>query len=296
MGLVLDCIEDKSLAQLCSYLDVPVRRAANKNGNGFLEQLLSCNGLSTLVTEYECYFDPYWFNRGYRNDNDNFNPELGMLKLCNKIKSNKEVLNEFLNEILRRLQHIEIESDTVEKIKKCVELLGYELQVEYSEYGCKYSLQYLSIGEVERQSDMSIMRNKFKNDNPEILIHYNEALDTYSNGNFKSCIDNCRTAYEKFFAGIDTDNLDYLKGILKATDEHVIDNGSELTSKNKIFKYWLEHNKGANRYRMMATLYSAMSGLGAHGEDNPSQQDALMILRMTEDVFLWHIQNNTILV
>lgn len=296
MELVLDCIEDKSLAQLCSYLDVPVRRAAYRNGNGFLEQVLSCSGITTLVTEYECYFDPHWFNRGYRNDNESFNPELGMLKLCNKIRANKDVLNDFLNEISRRLQRIEIDSDIVGKIKNCVELLGYELKVEDTEDGYKYSLQYLSLGEIERQSDMSIMRKELKKDYPEILKHYNEALDTYSNGNFKSCIDNCRTAYEKFFAGIDFDNSDYLKGILKATDEHVIDNGTELISKNKIFRYWLDHNKGANRFRVMATLYSAMSGLGAHGEDNPSQQDALMMLRMTEDVFLWYIQNNAITV
>lgn len=54
----------------------------------------------------------------------------------------------------------------------------------------------------------------------------------------------------------------------------------------------MDKNKGANRYRIFATLYSAMSGLGAHGEDNPVQEDAQMILRMTEDVFLWYIQKS----
>ena len=294
MGLVLDKREDKSLAQLCSYLDLPVRRVANKNGNGWLEQVLSCIGLSSLIKEYERYFDPYWFNKGYRNDNDSFNPEFGMLKICSEIKNDKGVLNEFLNEIFRRLRHTQIEELAMEKIKNCVELLGYELQVEDELYGYSYSLQYLSVGEIERQSDMSVVRKALNTDYPEVLKHYNEALDTYSNGHSKSCIDNCRTAYEKFFAALDTDNSDYLKGILKATGEHVFDNGGELKSKNKIFKYWLENNKGANRYRIMATLYSAMSGLGAHGEDNPSQEDALMILRMTEDSYLWYIQKNII--
>ncbi|MCT8975124.1 hypothetical protein N4T77_00775 [Clostridium sp. CX1] len=50
-----------------------------------------------------------------------------------------------------------------------------------------------------------------------------------------------------------------VKGILKATDEHVTDNGAEIISKNKIFKYWLERNKDVNRYRVMTTLYNAMS-------------------------------------
>ena len=293
MGVILDKIEDKSLAQLCSYLDSPVRRLANKNGNGLLEQLLSCIGLSSLINEYEDYFNPHRFYRGYRNDNESFNPELGMLKICNEVKIDKEILNEFLSEIFRRLRRIEIEELTLEKIKNCVQLLGYELQVEDEDFGCSYSLQYLSIGEIERQSDMSVVRRKLNTNYPEVLRHYNEALNTYSNGHFKSCIDNCRTAYEIFFVALDIDHSDFQKGILKATDEHVYDNGNELTSRKKIFNYWLENNKGANRYRIMASLYSAMSGLGVHGEDNPSQEDALMILRMTEDSFLWYIQKYT---
>lgn len=295
MGIVLDSKEDKSLAQLCSFLDIPVRRAAHRNGNGLLELMLGCIGASSLVEDYGYYFDPYSFNRGYRNDNDHFNPEMGMLKICNEIKGDKELINEFLNEIFHRLQRIEIEDETLKNIRNGLQLLGYEFQVDYSETGYNYSIQYLSVGEVERQSDMSVMRKDLKDDYPEVLRHYNEALETYSNGNFKSCIDNCRTAFEKYFATFDTDNGDYLKGILKATDEHIIDNGTELTSKNKIFKYWLENNKGANRYRILATLYSAMSGLGAHGEDNPVQEDALMILRMIEDSFLWHIQKSSVL-
>lgn len=292
MGVVLDSKEDKSLAQLCSFLDVPIRRVAHRHGNGLLELMLGCIGASSLTEEYGYFFNPYSFNRGYRNDNDHFNPEMGMLKICNEIKGNKELLNEFLNEIFRRLHRIEIEDETLEKIKNSLELLGYGLQVDYGETGYIYSIQYLSVGEMERQSQMSLMRNELSRNCPEVLRHYNEALETYSNGNFKSCIDNCRTAFEKYFAKIDTDNSDYLKGILKATNERIVENGVELKTKNKIFKYWLDKNKGANRYRIFATLYSAMSGLGAHGEDNPVQEDALMILRMTEDTFLWYIQKS----
>ncbi|MBD7939049.1 hypothetical protein H9655_18585 [Cytobacillus sp. Sa5YUA1] len=274
-------------------MNIPIRRVIYSNGNGWLEQVLSCIGLSSLVEEYENYFNPNTFNRGYTNDNDSFNPELGMMKLCNKIKSEKEHLNEFLNEIFRRLDEIE-DSSHLKQIQNCLELLGYALQIENTDMGDRYSLQYLSSGEVERQSDMSVMRQELNLGYPEVLRHYNEALETYSNGNFKSCIDNCRTAFEKILTKLDTENGDYLRGILVATDERITQDGAELKSKKRIFKYWLDNNKGANRYRIMATLYSGMSGLGAHGEDNPSQEDALMILRMTEDVFLWLIQKSRI--
>ncbi|MCM3479277.1 hypothetical protein [Caldibacillus thermoamylovorans] len=245
------------------------------------------------MEEYANYFDPYTFKRGYTNKNNFFNPELGMMKLCNKIKFEKELLNEFLNEIFRRLDEIE-DYSLLNQIENCLALLGYDLQIENTDLGDKYSLQYLSSGEIERQNDMSVMRKELNLGYPEVLRHYNEALETYSNGNFKSCIDNCRTAYEKVFSTLDNENGNYLKGILIATGEKIIQNGEELDSRKKIFRYWLDNNKGANRYRMMSTLYSSMSGLGAHGEDSPSQEDALMILRMTEDVFLWLIQKNII--
>ncbi len=38
-------------------------------------------------------------------------------------------------------------------------------------------------------------------------------------------------------------------------------------------------------------MYSMMSGLGTHGEDNPQKDDALMCLRMTEDVLIWCFHN-----
>lgn len=164
---------------------MPIRRVAHRHGNGLLELMLGCIGASSLSEEYGYFFNPYSFNRGYRNDNDHFNPEMGMLKICNEIKCNKELLNEFLNEIFRRLHRIEIEDETLEKIKNGLELLGYGLQVDYGEAGYTYSIQYLSVGEIGRQTQMSLMRNVLSMNSPEVLRHYNAALETYSNGNFK---------------------------------------------------------------------------------------------------------------
>ncbi|PKF90066.1 hypothetical protein CW306_00575 [Bacillus sp. BA3] len=66
MDLVLDKREDKALAQFCSYISIPVRRAIRENGNGWIEQVLNCVGLSTLHDEFEHYFEPNSFNRGYK--------------------------------------------------------------------------------------------------------------------------------------------------------------------------------------------------------------------------------------
>ena len=65
-----------------------------------------------------------------------------------------------------------------------------------------------------------------------------------------------------------------------------------MTSIKKIFSHWIDKRNGANRYRLFVTMYSAMSGLGTHGEEVPSKEDSLMFLRMTEDALIWCSQKS----
>lgn len=82
-------------------------------------------------------------------------------------------------------------------------------------------------------------------------------------------------------------NGDYVKGILAATSESIIDNGAQLTSIKKIYTYWIDNKKGANRFRLFQTMYSVMSGLETHHEDVARKEDALLLLRYVEDCLLW---------
>ena len=93
--------------------------------------------------------------------------------------------------------------------------------------------------------------------------------------------------HESFFKKLDTVNNDYIKGILNATGETIIENGAQLTSIKKIYTYWITNKKGANRFRLFQTMYSVMSGLGTHHEDVASKEDALLLLRYVEDCLLW---------
>ena len=141
----------------------------------------------------------------------------------------------------------------------------------------------LSAGVVERQEDKSFLIKALEQHHSDLLRYYLEAISNYGNSEYKSCIDNSRSVFEGFFKKIDTEN-EYSKGILCATGEIVIDNSNtQLSSINR---------KGANRYRVFVSLYSAMSGLGTHGEEIPTKEDALMFLRMTEDVLIWCLHHN----
>ncbi|AJD31624.1 hypothetical protein FDE98_07125 [Clostridium sporogenes] len=287
----IDSKEDIALFQLCSILKKYVHRIIDNNGFG--EVLLRCSGLSSLIDDYAYYFNPHSFYRGYRNPNDNYNPEYGLLQVCIEIRSNNEALTLFLGEIFKRIKLID-EVD-LENIRNYLGVFGYELISESGDifYNDVYNyfLKHYTIGEADRQNDISLISSVLNSKHPEIFKIYNEAISTFGNGEFKSCIDNCRTVFEAFFKKLDVDNNVYNKGILNATGEKIIDNGANLESINKIFNYWLTNKKGANRYRLFITMYSMMSGLGTHGEDNPQKDDALMCLRMTEDVLIWCFHN-----
>lgn len=229
-------------------------------------------------------------NGTWKNDNPGYNPINAAFDICIKIESNKQALGNFLKEIFDRVRRID-DSD-YEILKNYLEIIGYELvrehiddEYDYDRY--KYSLTVSSTGVYERQEDKSLLLTRLEQKHSDLAPYYLEAISNYGNSEYKSCVDNSRSVFEGFFKKLDSAN-DYAKGILAATGEHVVDESStELTSIKKIFTYWIDKKKGANRYRIFVSMYSAMSGLGTHGEEMPTKEDALMFLRITEDILIW---------
>lgn len=132
-----------------------------------------------------------------------------------------------------------------------------------------------------------MLERKIKDEHPNLYRFYDEALSTFGNGEYKSCIDNCRSLFENITKELSSESSTD-KAILSMANETAIDiNGNSTTSKDKIYEYWIKNKKGANHYRYFTTLYSIMSGLGTHGEDIPTKRDAVMILRAMEDVLVW---------
>ena len=260
-----------------------------KNNNDG-EIILKKAGLSSLVSTYKSQLEPYWFNRGYKNGNNDYSPEYACVKICETLEENEGNLLLFLNTILDGTNTIE--EDTKEKLINYLEIIGYELEEELKDdyYGDLYAFKLIASvdGVQNRNNDISLMRNELNQYQSDLVGLYDEAISNFGNGQYVSCIENCRSLFENFFKRLDTQNSSYVRGILNATGEHVEDNnGTELTSINSIYTYWIENRKGANRFRLFHTMYSVMSGLGTHHEDVASREDALLLLRYTEDCLLW---------
>lgn len=287
MSIVFDSKERIARSNIYSIFGKLLRRCTQNNDNGDI--LLFEAGLSSLVEEYSFRLNPHWFNRGYTNNNDQYNPEYVCLSICQRIESSEEALLRFLNTILKHIR--QIEKDELSQLTNYLGIIGYEVNVcekidEYwTEY--QYSLVPASDGNTERTTDVSYLRAMLNTHHGDLINLYDEATTNFGNAQYVSCIDNCRSLFESFFKKLDPVDNDYAKGILAATGETIVDNGASLTSVNKIYTYWLNNKRGANRYRLFQTMYSAMSGLGTHHEDTPTREDALLLFRFVEDTLLW---------
>lgn len=284
----IDSNERIARSNIYSIFGKLLKRQIKNNNYG--EIILKKAGLSSLVSTYKSKLEPYWFNCGYQNENNDYNPEYACIKICESLEGNEDNLLSFLNTILDETNTIE--EDSKEKLINYLEIIGYELEEELKDdyYDNLYAFKLIASvdGVKNRNKDISLMRNELNQYQSDLVGLYDEAISNFGNGQYVSCIENCRSLFENFFKRLDTQNSDYVRGILNATGEHIIDsNGTELTSIKKIYTYWIDNKNGANRFRLFQTMYSVMSGLGTHHEDAASREDALLLLRYTEDCLLW---------
>ena len=287
MSIVLDSKERIARSNIYSIFGKLLRGCTRNIDDG--EVILYEAGLSTFVDEYSFRLDPKRINRGYFNDNEQYNPEYVCLSICQAIESSEEALLRFLNTIFKHTKLIE-ESE-LSRLENYLGIIGYEIKVSekaeeyWTDY--EYSLVPSSDGNTARTSDMSYLRTMIATHHSDLLHLYDEATTNFGNAQYVSCIDNCRSLFEGFFKKLDPVNNDYVRGILAATGETVVENGATLTSIKKIYTYWINNKSGANRFRLFQTMYSAMSGLGTHHEDTPTREDALLLFRFVEDALLW---------
>jgi hypothetical protein len=288
-----DTFEDialsKTISVLCEYADSIFKE------NGYALDLLKSIGLTDVAERFEDELNPYSFYKGYKNRNDSYNPVNGIHGIVEMIKSNNVALGRFLKAYIEKLKNITEEE--IEVLSNNLNVIGYVLEVYEVDSDIeiyKYTIIASIDGVVERRRDISYLTNNIEQKHNAYLHYYKEAITKYGNSHYGGTISNCRILIEKIFEKEDTDNNDHNKGFLKFTGE-ITPNGSSTTPKltvNGIFNYWVSEKKGFNRYRLLVTIYSMFSGLGSHAEEIPSKSDALLCLRLTEDILVWAYQQN----
>lgn len=160
------------------------------------------------------------------------------------------------------------------------------------------------------QQSQHITRNSallydwLNNDYPSIAQMYQEAIDNYIGGQPISCISNCRNIITGVFSSFKDDgNRSWVMGLKNLSTDKNIENVTAPNnivqgSANKGLVFDNEKEFNYPRYKLISQLYSLSCDLGAHSTEAPkingvlhpedtTQNDALLCLRMTEDVLIW---------
>lgn len=159
--------------------------------------------------------EPYRFNCGYSNDNNDYNPEYACIKICESLEGNEDNLLLFLNTILDGTNTIK--EDSKEKLIDYLGIIGYELEEESKNddyYDDLYTFKLIASvdGVQNRNKDISLMRNELNQYQSDLVGLYDEAISNFGNGQYVSCIENCRSLFENFFKRLDTQNSNYVRG------------------------------------------------------------------------------------
>lgn len=258
---------------------------ATKFDNGVGRLILNLSGLSELAEVTSHLLDPHTYNGMYQNENLHYNPKLFFLEYFPSLNDEYKFL--FLKNIIEKVDVYRHITD-MEKLENYLNLFGYTLIESECLTKKGYSINKSNIGLLNREEDISYLLKVIKSNHPHSFIYLEEAISNFGNTEYKSCIDNARTLLETIVYDLGGKNKSHSQNFLTISSEKLIDeNKNELTSRNKIFEYWLNNNSGANRYRVFYSVYSAVSGLGTHAEEVPSKKDALMFLRIVEDILAW---------
>lgn len=159
----------------------------------------------------------------------------------------------------------------------------------------------------ESSFDKSTLMIWLENNFTNISETYSNAVRAYSNGDSVACITHCRNIITGIFSTQKDPQRKWMDGLLKVCSNDKNINNAPL---NKLHTY--VYNANADdvnqryqypRYNLIYRLYAFSCALGAHiNEGNTTatgvdfevatSEDALMCLRMTEDMLIWIYQGN----
>ena len=245
MRIIYD--DDNAISEFKTYefLGTIFGCAIQKNGEG--EIIFAHAGISSLASQYESNINPYSYNGQWENPNVQYNPVKVFVEIFPELDDKHKFL--LIKAIVEYANFYNVDKN---RLSNHLSVLGYSLEYS-SETRSNYTVFQTSKGAENRSEDIVLLEKRIRDDYPDIYYIYNEALSTFGNGEYRSCIDNCRTLYEKITKELTGDGTD--KAALRLSKETIIDSsGANLTTKNKIYKYWIDNKKGANRYRYFTNL------------------------------------------
>ncbi|KJR44268.1 hypothetical protein UF75_5351 [Desulfosporosinus sp. I2] len=283
----MDNIKQIAIANICRLLsDVFDYKEDDK-----WSKIFKCAGQREYYSKYSKYLNPYWYNGKWQNIDSEYSPFFVLDEVLSELYDNKKIseMALLLKYIVSEITPYLVENKDIEfiELNYYFNILGYNLTYENQ----KCILKSYSDGAVERIMDISEMNSWLDNYFSKASLAYTNAINAYARGEWGPCIGECRVALTGFFSYF-KETEKWFSGILKVTKDSV--NTADFKQVNKIFQ---DSNDGEyTRFKAIYRIYSMLSDLGTHRLEGvieiPTQQDALMSLRMVEDILIWAKMSN----
>ncbi|MCX7568724.1 hypothetical protein OS242_01905 [Tumebacillus sp. DT12] len=184
-------------------------------------------------------------------------------------------------------------TDDFKKFENCIRVLGFDLEILPQNIIVRPAIN----GVFQRSKDVSLLEIWLERNYRNSAVNYREALSSVLEGNPIACITACRNmltgVYEQH---IQPPNQHWHNGLFHILPEELVGTdtySSILNAVQQSKKQGLQ--AGYKRFNVVYSLYSLLSHLGAHQaecipmlkEKQVSNEDALLCLRMTEDVLIY---------
>ncbi|MBZ9608612.1 hypothetical protein G9F73_012415 [Clostridium estertheticum] len=217
----------------------------------------------------------------------------------NSSNKNNALLNEYANKEFKHL-------------RTNLNILGLDFSFDKEESN---HLIVLPFEFTDKTEEKSILMEWLETNYVNILVSYKKAISAYGISDYEGTLTHCRSVLTGIFSYSKEDNTKWLRGLQVACEKDK--NLKNVEKPNKIHNLIfikrgdveeveyesLDRDKKYNypRFRTIYQLYSFLSDLGPHITEAPKINgvpdtetidmcDALMGLRMTEDVLIWLCQ------
>ena len=296
---------------LAKIAEVISRKGFFLKGNSEFKARLKCVGLGEYFNKYSDYLIPYYYSDGYarkfENDNEEYDVFLGLDGIFTDlyhVGDNKEIIA-LLKELTKsfNVPYIteELEED-FDELSKLYELLGLSIRIEDG----KVRVATYMANNSQRIVELFSVENWLKQNHEEVYDAYESAVDAYTQGHAGACIESCRTCLVSIFSKYrGTEGFaKWMRGVYNTSGDNENTTTDDLAhalshelKKDDLADFFSENREGKlTKTKAIYMIYSMMSDYGTHRnestQENPTLEDALFSLRLTDSILFWVYSKN----
>lgn len=296
---------------LSRIAEIMGRRYFIVRSNSEFKSRLKCVGLGEYFEKYSDYLIPYYYKTGYtqkfENNNEEYDVFLGLDSIFTDLYTegrHSEIIS-LLQELTKSFNvgYITEEmEDEFNELASLYELLGLDIKLEIG----KVETSVCMASDATRIQEVFSVESWIKSNHQEVFDAYESAIDSYTQGHAGACIESCRTCIVSIFSKYKgTENFaKWMRGVYNISGDDANSTTQDLSQalntdlkKDDLADFFNENRSGKlTKTKTIYMIYSMLSDYGTHRNEqtneNPTIEDALFSLRLTDSILFWVYSKN----